>query len=120
MDDDEREVEVAIEAIAGQFATYGTRRIAQQIRRPSYRLNVNRKQVRRTVAQRGLLRPVEWKERRATNSEHPPIAAVSTRSKGDTVRPEQVWVSDITCIRLLEGFVYLAIIMDVFTRAPRG
>lgn len=34
--------------------------------------------------------------------------------------PEQVWVSDITYVRLGCGFVYLAVIMDVFTRSIRG
>jgi transposase InsO family protein len=38
----------------------------------------------------------------------------------DTARPDQVWVSDITYIRLLRDFVYLAVIMDVFTRCIRG
>jgi putative transposase len=36
------------------------------------------------------------------------------------VRPDQVWVADITYIRLASGFVYLAVVMDVFTRAIRG
>jgi putative transposase len=36
------------------------------------------------------------------------------------VRPEQVWVPDITHIRLCSGFVYLAVIMDVLTRGIRG
>jgi transposase InsO family protein len=36
------------------------------------------------------------------------------------VRPDQVWVADITYIRLLVEFVYLAVIMDVFTRCIRG
>jgi transposase InsO family protein len=35
-------------------------------------------------------------------------------------RPDQVWVSDLTYIRLREGFVYLAVILDVFTRRVRG
>jgi len=35
-------------------------------------------------------------------------------------RPEQVWVSDITYIRLRQGFVYPAVVMDVFTRCIRG
>jgi putative transposase len=35
-------------------------------------------------------------------------------------RPDQVWVSDITYIRLREEFIYLAVIMDVFTRIMRG
>src|SRR5258708_2173484 len=38
----------------------------------------------------------------------------------EIVRPEQVWVSDITYIRLLEEFVSLAVLMDVFTRGIRG
>jgi transposase InsO family protein len=36
------------------------------------------------------------------------------------VRPDLVWVSDITYIRLAHEFVYLAVIMDVFTRNVRG
>lgn len=38
----------------------------------------------------------------------------------EVVRPEQVWVSDITSIGLREEFVYLAVLMDVFTRSIRG
>ncbi len=38
----------------------------------------------------------------------------------EIVRPEQVWVSDITYIRLGNGFVYLAVILDVFTRSIHG
>jgi transposase InsO family protein len=36
------------------------------------------------------------------------------------VRPEQVWVADITYIRLRDEFVYLAVLMDVCTRTIRG
>jgi putative transposase len=36
------------------------------------------------------------------------------------VRPDQVWVADITYIRLAEAFVYLAVLMDVYTRRIRG
>lgn len=36
------------------------------------------------------------------------------------VRPNQVWVGDITYIRLWTGFIYLAVLMDVFPRVPRG
>ena len=35
-------------------------------------------------------------------------------------RPEHVWVADITYIRLQKEFVYLAVLMDVFTRSIRG
>ena len=38
----------------------------------------------------------------------------------EVTRPVQVWVADITYIRLREEFVYLAVLMDVFTRRVRG
>jgi putative transposase len=38
----------------------------------------------------------------------------------EIVRPDQVWASDIIYVRLQQDFVYLAIILDVFTRAIRG
>src|SRR5262249_22484249 len=38
----------------------------------------------------------------------------------EVTRPDQVWVADITCIRLRNEFIYLYIIMDVFTRCIRG
>ena len=38
----------------------------------------------------------------------------------DVTRPEQVWVADITYIRLRKEFVYLAVLMEVFTRRIRG
>jgi hypothetical protein len=41
--------------------------------------------------------------------------------KGETAaRPDDIWVADITSMRLGQGFVYLAVLMDVFTRAIRG
>ena len=39
----------AIESIAAEFPTYGSRRITQQLRRPPYQLVVNRKQVQRLM-----------------------------------------------------------------------
>jgi putative transposase len=38
----------------------------------------------------------------------------------EIVRPDEVWVADITYIRLREEFMYLPIIMDVYTRIIRG
>jgi transposase InsO family protein len=38
----------------------------------------------------------------------------------EITKPDQVWVSDATYIRLGRGFVYLAMVMDVFTRSIRG
>ena len=117
---DETEIETAIEEIAGQFPTYGTRRIVRQLRRPPYEMRVNRKRVRRIMAEKGLLRPVKKRKRRTTNSQHPYPRYLNLVKELEITRPDQVWVGDITYVRLQDEFVYLAILMDVFTRAFRG
>lgn len=117
---DESEFEAAIEEIAGQFPIYGTRRVTNQLRRYPYRLRVNRKRVRRIMAEKELLRPVKRRKRRTTDSQHPYPRYPNLVKELEIVHPDQVWVSDITYIRLHQEYVYLAIIMDVFTRSIRG
>jgi transposase InsO family protein len=72
------------------------------------------------MRQKGLLRPQKRAKCRTTNSQHtfPRYPNLVMEMKVD--HPEQVWVCDITYVRLGNGFVYLAVIMDVFTRAIRG
>lgn len=117
---DETEIEVAIEEVAGRFPNYGTRRIAQQLRRSPYGIKINRKRARRIMAAKKLLRPVKKRKRRTTDSQHPYPRYPNLVKELEITYPDQVWVSDITYIRLQGDFVYLAIIMDVFTRALRG
>lgn len=117
---DESELEAAIEEIAGKFPTYGTRRVTQELRRYPYELPVNRKRVRRIMATKKLLRPVKRRKRHTTDSDHPYPRYPNLVKDLEISRPDQVWVSDITYIRLQYTHVYLAVIMDVFTRAIRG
>ena len=117
---DESVIEAAIDEIAGQFPTYGTRRVMHQLRRSPHEILLNRKRVRRIMAQKGLLRPVKRSKKRTTDSEHPYPRYPNLVKELDITCPDQVWVSDITYIRLEREFVYLAIILDVFTRAIRG
>ncbi len=117
---DESELEAAIEEIAGQFPIYGTRRVTNQLRRPPNRLRVNRKRVRRIMAEKELLRPVKRRKRRTTDSQHPYPRYLNLVKELEITHPDQVWVSDITYIRLNQDYLYLAIIMDVFTRSIRG
>jgi transposase InsO family protein len=65
----------------------------------------------------GLL-PVRRK--RTTNSNHAFRRWPNLVVDLEVVRPDQVWAADITYIRLRQDFVYLAVIMDVFTRLIRG
>ena len=117
---DERDVQVAIEEIAGQFPTYGSRRIAQELRRSPYRLQVNRKRAQRLMGQMGLLIRAKPRKQSTTNSQHPYPRYPNLIKDLQISYPDQVWVSDITYIRLFHEHVYLAIIMDVFTRAIRS
>jgi len=116
----ENELETVIEEIAGQFPTYGTRRVTHQLRRSPYNIHVNRKRVQRIMAQKKLLRPVKRSRKRTTDSQHPYPRYPNRVKDLDVITPDQVWVSDVTYIRLKNEYVYLAIIMDVFTRAMRG
>lgn len=105
---------------AGQHPTYGSRRLTHQLRRAPYSYQVNRKHIQRLMRQQGLLRPVKRSVCHTTDSHHPYPRYPNLVEGLKIERPEQVWVSDITYIRLGAGFVYLALIMDVFSRNIRG
>jgi transposase InsO family protein len=57
---------------------------------------------------------------RTTDSDHPFPRYPNLVEDLEVVRPDQVWVADITYVRLKKEFVYLAVLMDVFTRGIRG
>ena len=114
----EGELKGAIKETAAQWPTYGYRRITEQLRRGKW--VVNRKRVRRLMRLMGIQARVKHRKRRTTNSEHGFPRYPNRVLELEIVHPEQVWVCDITYIRLRYGFVYLAVIMDVYTRSIRG
>jgi putative transposase len=113
-------LEEDLQAVTGQYPTYGTRRVTQQLRRSPYHYRINRKRVQRIMRQRHWLRTVQKKRFRTTNSNHPYPRYPNLVKQLEITRPEQVWVADITYIRLGQTFVFLAIVLDVFTRSVRG
>lgn len=117
---DEGELKVAIQEIAARYPTYGSRRVTAMLRRPPYCFRVNRKRVRRLMRELGLLVKPKKKRVPTTNSRHPYGRYANLVEGLEVDHPDQVWVADITYIRLKEGFVYLAVVMDVFTRGIRG
>ena len=114
------QLEADLETVAGQFPKYGTRRITHQLRRAPYDYQINRKRVQRIMRQKRLLRPLKRAKYRTTDSQHPYPRYPNLVAELEITQPEQVWVCDITYVRLGQGFVFLAIVMDVFTRAIRG
>jgi putative transposase len=117
---DESQLEADLETVAGQYPKYGTRRITHQLRRAPYHYRINRKRVQRILRQKKLLRPLKRAKYRTTDSQHSYPRYPNLVAELKITQPEQVWVCDITYVRLGQGFVFLAIVMDVFTRAIRG
>lgn len=117
---DESQLMADMEAVVGQFPRYGSRRVAQQLRRAPYGYRINRKRTQRIMRQKDWLRPVRRKGYRTTNSNHPYPRYANLVKELKVNQPEQVWVSDVTYIRLGQGFVFLAIVLDVYTRSVRG
>ena len=116
----ESELQEAIRDVAGQYPTYGTRRITHQLRRPPYRYPVGRKRIQRLMRSMHLLRPVKRVKIRTTNSAHGFPRFRNLMAGLAVSYPDQVWVADITYIRLKQSFIYLAVLMDVFSRSIRG
>ena len=108
-----------IEKIGLEFPRYGYRRITRQLNREG--LKVNHKVVLKLMKEKGLL----CKRKRSfvvhtTNSNHPyPIYPNLTRGL-IPARLNELWVADITYIRILLGFVYLAVILDACSRKAIG
>jgi len=68
----------------------------------------------------GIQGTIKCRKRRTTHSDHAFPRYPNLAEGLKLVRPDQVWVSDVACIHLLREFVYLAVIVDVFTRSIRG
>lgn len=117
---DESQLEQDLKTVAGQFPRYGSRRLFRQLRRAPYGYSIGRYRIRRLMRQHNLLQMVKRKRYQTTNSDHPYPRYANLVQDLQITDPDQVWVCDITYIRLLRGFVFLAVVMDVFTRSIRG
>jgi len=114
---DDVELRAALEAIAVAYPRYGSRRITQELKRAGWQ--INRKRVQRLMHEENLLVQVR-RYCRTTNSEHSFGRYPNLVKHLSIVRPNQVWCADLTYIRLPRQFVYLAVVLDIFTRSIRG
>jgi len=115
---DEAKLRADIERLTMKWPTYGYRRITEELRRQGR--VINHKRVHRLMRAMGLQVQTKHKKQATTDSNHSSPHYPNLVRDLKIVRADQVWVSDITYIRLLHDFVYLAVIMDVFTRCIRG
>ena len=114
----ETELQTALKEEAGEWPTYGYRRLTRQLERRG--LTVNCKRVRRLMREAGIQAAKPPKKVATTDSRHAFPRFPNLVLDVVIDHPDQVWVGDITYIRLKRDFVYLAVLMDVFTRLIRG
>jgi putative transposase len=115
---DDASLRAHIATIVGEWPTYGYRRVSAQLEREHE--PVNHKRVQGVMLAMGLIRKNRAKKRRTTNSDHPFPRYPNLLLDLQIERPDQAWVADITYVKLSREFVYLAVLMDVFTRGIRG
>jgi transposase InsO family protein len=115
---DEQPLKEAISELAAQWPTYGYRRITAELQAAEW--VVNHKRVARLMDEMGLQVPAKRKKRWTTDSRHDWPRYPNLVLGLEVTYPDQVWVGDISYIALRQGFVFLAVLMDVFTRAIRG
>jgi transposase InsO family protein len=115
---EEADLRGRIEAICLEYPRYGYRRVTEQLKRE--RLWVNHKKVLRLMKESDLLCQIRRRWVRTTDSKHR-FPRYPNLIKGLTIRClNQVWLSDITYIRIRTGFVYLAAILDAYSRKVIG
>ena len=115
---EDRSLRDALIEVAGQWPTYGYRRLTKQLQREGH--TVNAKRVRRLMHELGIVGKAPERKPRTTDSDHPYPRYPNLVEGLEVTRPDFVWVADITYIRLRKEFVYLAVLMDVYTRCIRG
>ena len=108
----------AICVICDEFEAYGWRRVQAALRLEG--IVVNHKKIRRLMREHDLQPKARRRFARTTNSDHAqPI--FSDRTKELTVDgPHQLWVAELTYVAIAVGFVYLAVILDAWSRRVIG
>jgi putative transposase len=99
--------------------TYGAPRIHAALQAKGFQVGHNR--VARLMAKQGICVRPKRQFKVTTNSKHPfPIAENVLNRNFTTTEPDKAWVADITYIPTLQGWLYLAVIIDVFSRRVVG
>jgi transposase InsO family protein len=117
----DRELLVEIEAArSGRRKVYGARKTWKELKRRD--VEVGRDQVARVMRQNGLVGKLRGSKKRTTI----PDEAAAERARDllqrdfTATRPNEKWVADITYVRTWQGFVYVAFILDCYSRMIVG
>jgi transposase InsO family protein len=97
---------------------YGYRRVCAELRRRG--VHINRKRVARLMREDNLLSVQPRRFVVTTKSNHQLEVYLNLARRAKLTGVDQLWVADITYIRLKTEFVYLAVILDAFSRRVVG
>lgn len=117
--EEEMEVRAAIhEVVMEHRGRYGYRRVSRELRRRG--LVMNHKRVARLMREDNLLavQPRAWVQ--TTDSSHELTVYLNLAARMSLTGINQLWVADITYIRLQAEFVYLAVVLDAWSRKVVG
>lgn len=100
-------------------ASYGSRRLLKQLHSEGHR--IGRYKVRRLMRRLGLRAKARRRYKVTTESRHSfPVAANLLERRFDVTEPNKVWTADISYVWTLEGWLYLAVVMDLYSRQIVG
>jgi putative transposase len=106
-------------AFAAGDRTYGALRLRTELQAEGVRVGKNR--IRRLMRHAGLQVATQRRYRVTTNSSHRrPVAPNLLQREFRAPAVNRVWTGDLTCIRTNEGWLYLAVVLDVFSRRIVG
>jgi putative transposase len=112
------EIVAEIRAITDVFECYGYRRVGAELRHRGHL--VNAKKVRRLMREHDLNPRRRRRFTRTTDSDHDgPIFPFVARDF-EVHGPDQLWVADLTYVAIAAGFVYVAVILDAWSRRVVG
>lgn len=113
---------LAVEVVAAHKrsrATYGSPRVHAELKSSGVR--VGKKRVERLMREQGLQARRKRRFRRTTDSNHPnPVAPNILARQFEPGAPNRVWVTDVTYVWTEEGWLYLAVMLDLFARKVVG
>src|SRR5271154_3645890 len=115
---DDTAIVAAIAAICDEFEAYGWRRGRAELRHRG--MIVNHKKIRRLMREH-VLQPRRRRRYVATTDSDHDQPIYPNRTKDLTIDgPNQLWVADITYVAIAEGFAYVAVILDAWSRKAVG
>jgi len=98
---------------------YGAPRVWRELKARGYRAGKER--IRRLMQEHGIRARHKRRYKATTDSKHSfPVAPNLLDRNFQTQRPDQVWTSDITYLPTAEGWLYLAVVLDLHTRMLAG